>query len=560
METIEEGVFRLCSGLREIVLPPQLKNIGKEAFSECHGLKEIVLPEQVEKIGVDAFADCSSLERAEIKERVRKLEGTFVGCSSLKEVQLPDTLLELGDEVFLDCSSLEKIEIPKQVEIIGKYAFYGCSSLGEMEIPDSVKVIDGGAFFGCSEMRRLRLPELTWMEPDSWDVGIDLTSLETIIVPKNTESLVKRVLENRDVFPQWEDIEIKTEEEEREENLYAYEVTEEGVVIYEYRGNENILELPEQVEGKPVVAVKGNREEHQGFVGEGVEEVILPKTLKRIESCAFEGSNVRWVSMDEKQTLEEIGKHGFKDCTQLGNIPRAEGIGAGAFEGCISLSYINLYYWGVKRIEDRAFYGCTNLSDVRLGLSLELIGSEAFKYCNNLRDVTFPSTLERIGSMAFEECRDLTYVNMNEGLTRIESRAFQNCVKLREISLPTDLKVLERGVFFGCTGLWHVELPDGLKEIEDWAFNECTSLKGIILPEEIESIGIHSFQRDERGEAYEIQIYGREGTKTWELLQDERYERKWKPWKARQDYSSEYYLKRKQDKKIKLWKGWQDYL
>ena len=71
-----------------------------------------------------------------------------------------------------------------------------------------------------------------------------------------------------------------TEEEEREENLYAYEVTEEGGVIYEYRGNENILELPEQVEGRPVVAVKGNREEHQGFVGEGVEEDFAKDTQK----------------------------------------------------------------------------------------------------------------------------------------------------------------------------------------------------------------------------------------------------------------------------------------
>ncbi|RKJ36734.1 leucine-rich repeat domain-containing protein, partial [bacterium 1XD42-8] len=352
------------------------------------------------------------MERIEIKGRVRKLEETFVGCSNLKEVKLPDTLIELGDSVLASCSSLEKINIPKQVEIIGEYAFQGCISLQEMEIPDSVKVINKGAFFGCIGMRMIRFPELTWIEPDEWD-GVAFTgctSLETIIAPKETIPLLKEVLEASDFFPRRVDVQIVEEEEEREERLYDYEKTKEGVVIYGYRGNERILEIPEQMEGKPVVAVEGNRENHQGFVGKGVEEVILPKTLKRIGSCAFEGTSVLSVFMDEGQVLEEIGEHGFKGCTQLGSIPRAKRIGIGAFEGCISLGGIDLQ--DVERIEDRAFYGCIFLK-VKLGETLKLIGSEAFKYCNSIRGISFLATLERIGSMAFEECRNLHDIEMN---------------------------------------------------------------------------------------------------------------------------------------------------
>ncbi len=402
-------------------------------------------------------------------------------------------------------------------------------------------------------MRKIRLPELRWIEPDE-EYGVALitgcTSLETILAPKETADLIKRGLEVSDFYPQWEDIQIVAEKEEREESPYAYEVTEEGVVIYGYRGNEKIVEIPEEIEGKPVVALEGDRESHQGFVGEGVKEVILPDTLKRIGSCAFEGTNVQIVTGKggnftpfRELSLEEIGEHGFKGCTQLMTIPSAKRIREGAFEGCTSLWEIGL--WGTESIEDRAFYGCILLSEVELGEDVEWIGKEAFKYCNNLWEITFPSTLERIGSMAFEECRGLKGVTMNEELTRIESRAFENCVHLEEVQLPKGLRVLERGVFLGCTGLWHVELPEGLKEIEDRAFSGCTSLKGIILPEEIEAIGVDSFQKEEirSGEAYEIQIYGREGTKTWELLQDERYRGKWKPWKEVEDYK-EYYVKR----------------
>ena len=171
------------------------------------------------------------------------------------------------------------------MEIIGEGAFYGCSSLKEIEIPDSVKVMDRGAFFRCSGMRKIRLPELRWIEPDE-GYGVALitgcTSLETILAPKETADLIKRGLEVSDFYPQWEDIQIVAEKEEREVSPYAYEVTEEGVVIYGYRGNEKIVEIPEEIEGKPVVALEGDRESHQGFVGEGVKEVILPDTLKRI--------------------------------------------------------------------------------------------------------------------------------------------------------------------------------------------------------------------------------------------------------------------------------------
>ncbi|RKJ30060.1 leucine-rich repeat domain-containing protein, partial [bacterium 1XD42-8] len=173
------------------------------------------------------------------------------------------------------------------------------------------------------------------------------------------------------------------EKEEREESPYAYEVIEEGVVIYGYRGNENIVEIPEQIEGKPVVALEGDRESHQGFVGEEVKEVILPDTLKRIGSCAFEGTNVQIVTGKggnftpfRELSLEEIGEHGFKGCTQLMTIPSAKRIGEGAFEGCTSLSEIGL--WGTERIEDRAFYGCILLYEVELGEDVEWIGREAF--------------------------------------------------------------------------------------------------------------------------------------------------------------------------------------
>lgn len=528
IKSIEDFTFDGCINLTEIVIPPQVEKIGIYAFATCRTLKEIEIPEGVEEIGEGAFKGCNSLERIEIKGNVKKMDRTFMECTGLKEVRLPHSLLELGDEVFYKCTSLERIMIPQCVETIGMEAFSECRSLKELKIPDSVKVIAERAFSKCTGVTSIVLPRLKWMDPEALK---ECTSLKTVFVPDETKVLVKRAAEECEL----EELRVVEKEERKKEGFYVYEVTEEGVIIYEYLGKEKVLKIPEKIEEKPVVAVEGNRKEHQGFVGKEVEEVILPKTLKRIGSCAFEGTDVIQVSIEEKQGLEEIGEHGFKDCKKFITTPWAEQIGVGAFEGCSSLFYLELN--NVNIIGDRAFYGCKSIYLVKLGEQLESIGSEAFKYCKNIMALTFPNTLKEVGSGAFEECRGLLRVDFNDTLTRLDSRAFQNCVSLEEINLPSGISTIEKGAFLGCSSLQRIDFPNGLREIKDWAFSGCTSLKEIFLPGQIEYIGFNSFQRDgmRRTETHEIRIYCQKGSKTWKLLQDEKNIGRLEAWEDRPD-------------------------
>jgi hypothetical protein len=55
------GAFSSCQSLSEIVLPPNLTEIGELAFCRCTSLTEIILPPNLTKVGLSAFDGCASL-------------------------------------------------------------------------------------------------------------------------------------------------------------------------------------------------------------------------------------------------------------------------------------------------------------------------------------------------------------------------------------------------------------------------------------------------------------------------------------------------------------------
>lgn len=178
-------------------------------------------------------------------------------------------------------------------------------------------------------------------------------------------------------------------------------------------------------------------------------------------------------------------------------------IGSGSFRHNIqtssNLNSITLPY-GVKIIEEYAFYDLdmvtqVNLSntveeigngafakmdaleEVQLSNSLYTIGEEAFSTCPSLKNIELPDTLNFIGMQAFCNCSALTDLKLPQNLISIGARAFKDCVELTNVVFPDSVTNIGTNAFAGCTGILYVEFGSGIADFGETPFANCDNLE-----------------------------------------------------------------------------------
>ena len=92
--------FQGCTGLKEIVIPDSVKEIGDCAFLGCTGLKEIVIPDSVTEIGWRAFSGCTGLTHLTIPSTVRLDSGAFQDCTALKTVEIKGEMKPFPERII----------------------------------------------------------------------------------------------------------------------------------------------------------------------------------------------------------------------------------------------------------------------------------------------------------------------------------------------------------------------------------------------------------------------------------------------------------------------------
>lgn len=143
---IRDNAFFSCSSLKQISLPPTIREIGHHTFYACTALESIVLPDNLKEIGMGAFKGCTSLSAVNIPDTLTILpEACFSSCISLTETVIPDGVAVIDDFCFSGCSLLSYVSIGNTVSTIGQQAFYMCPSLESLYIPPSVKLIESYA-------------------------------------------------------------------------------------------------------------------------------------------------------------------------------------------------------------------------------------------------------------------------------------------------------------------------------------------------------------------------------------------------------------------------------
>ena len=137
--SIEFSVFADCKNLRYCRLSEQLTTIPDELFRGCSNLKLVDIPPEVDVICADAFSHCGFEEFTMPPKTIVIMSGAFLGCEQLKKVEFNKGLHTIDSDAFQSCTSLEEVTIPRSVEVYRASVFSYCKNLRHVYLPTELK-------------------------------------------------------------------------------------------------------------------------------------------------------------------------------------------------------------------------------------------------------------------------------------------------------------------------------------------------------------------------------------------------------------------------------------
>ena len=208
--------------LESINLPDSIIKIDRYAFQFCggfgKGLKEIVLPKHLHNLGENAFYGCEKLVKLVINGDFRwehswlennpfyYTKNLSVIKNSNPNFKVEDGMLMSSDgKILFRCiNDNMSVTVKDGIEIIAQGAFCGRERMEEVILPSSLKTICKDAFSGCSNIDNVVLPEGTE------SIGIESFSfcwnLKTMTLPSTLKNIAYNAFEYSDhlqnfIFP-----------------------------------------------------------------------------------------------------------------------------------------------------------------------------------------------------------------------------------------------------------------------------------------------------------------------------------------------------------------------
>lgn len=292
--------FSGCSSLKEVILCEGLEGVPEHAFYRC-AIKEIKLPSTLKKIGYDAFS-INQIESITFPQGIEEVAG--FNYNPLKEVVIPEGVKIVGYSAFKSCENLKSIQLPSTLEEIGSYAFSECPNLKSIQLPSTLEKISSSAFEKCKNLEVITLGENITVIGDRAFNGC--TSLKEIKLPKTLKSL------NNKAF------------------MDCTSLSE--------------IEIPENIE-------ESRFDFYMFFVGSSVKEVRW-LTNAEAKNCCFGGSPF----------LEEVYVNAStikKEAFYINNLNSRDA----KIQNCPVLKKL-IIGKDVEKIEDGAFFGLDNLSEI----------------------------------------------------------------------------------------------------------------------------------------------------------------------------------------------------
>ena len=438
--SIGEYAFNGCSALTSIVIPDGVISIGNNAFSNCTGLTSVDIPNSVKNLESYVFANCTGLSSIDIPAGTTNISKmAFYGCSNLNAINVNDSNTQYStidgvlfnkDKTILQIYPVGKKEkeyiIPNSVIVIGQYAFYNCKELTSVSIHNSVTCIESYAFDGCS-------------------------GLTSIAIPNSVTSI----------------------------GNYAF-CSCDGLTSVSIPGSvKNISE--------------------KAFLGcSGMTSVEIPNGVVSIEDEAFIGcSNLTSVTIPNSVT--SIGREVFEYCPGLVSITIPNSvttIGVSAFYGIPNIVYygsatgspwgalcVNGYkegYFIYENSSKETLIACDRDAEGEIIIpnSVTSIKEKAFYGCSKITNVTIPNSVTSIGNNAFTDCKSLSVV---DGIRYADTYLVEVVDKTASsYTIKAGTRWIQNEAFSGCNQFTSIIIPESVQNIGDRAFSYCSKLSSVV--------------------------------------------------------------------------------
>ncbi len=484
-----------------------LTNYGarKVALTAPFEMEEETLSEYAGDINVPAKITVGDETYSVTEIRDNAFENAEIGV-----VTLPASVAKLGDYAFLNCS-LKSLVLPEDspVPSLGKGVFSGCSSFSQFLLPEGLKAIPAELFKGTS-ITEIKLPE--GIETIGASAFEDCKLLTDLYIPGWIKSIGEKSFSGCTGLNT-----VKVN------STFPCECSEDAFGLL--TAGEAVLEVPMGYTSTYASAAGWNVfaktsefaldvKEGDRFAVDGVSYMV---TSAEGDELTVMVSYFRTVdNKTDNTSIKTANKEGYVGEVKVpskvmyqGKTFSVNAVEDKAFYGASELEGIILPE-GIEVIPQYAFYDCSSLASVTLPSTVKEIETYAFTYCSALESIVLPEGLVSLGDRCFQSSGltsvklpasltaipsycfyscPLTSIELGDQVTALGNNIFQNCKQLTSVKLPSTIEKLPSSMFSNCSALTSVTIPQSVREMESSVFSGCSSLEQIKLPDSLETIG-----------------------------------------------------------------------
>ncbi len=466
VRSVEKDAFKGCGAVER---DNGVDYVDKWAVGCDTALTQISL--RADTVGIADYAfSGSQLTEFTISSSVKHIGDYAFSGSQLKEISVPNTVEYFYYKSFDGCENLTTLS----VDAAGAGA-----SIYDVNYPRLTKLIIGNSVTGSISFTNLSVycPRLTKLIIGNNVTSVSLYSIETLTsltigssvteIQSHSSSLYKLVeIYNLSSLPI-----VAGSEEYGGVARYAKDV---------YTSIDTPSKLSTTQDGY-VLYSDSNKNEHllMGYIGDETN-LTLPEKVNgndySIYTYAFQGSALTGVVIPDG--VVKIGYYAFRDCAQLANVSIGNGvkeIDQQMFYGCTALSTISIGS-GVTTIASDAFgYNHNALTSITVASGnttyhsagnclIETASKTLLLGCNN-SVIPTDGTVTRIGNRAFAGCSGLTNIILPDTVTIVGYFAFSSCTNLTSVTIPKGVRELQQFVFADCTNLTTINYQG---TVEEW--------------------------------------------------------------------------------------------